>query len=104
MDAHYALVLGISKQRWTELTRAIEEGEIVEVYYTIGRTYDDSNRMYGKAQVLEIETSEEVIPSPEPFYTPTPWQMYKTKSWIKIRHFIDWSEVGDKVERRYGYY
>ena len=50
------LVLGIARNRKTELSRGIEEGQSVEIYFVISRTYDDSNRIYGKMKVLAIET------------------------------------------------
>ena len=92
------MVLGIAKQRKKELSKAIQEGQIVEIYFAIGRTYDDSNRIYSKSRVLAIETSEEVIASPEPLYTPREWQMYQAKSWIKIGTFVDWAEVSNEAQ------
>ena len=92
------LVLGIAKQRKTEFKKAIEEGQIVEIYFAIGRTYDDSNRIYGKSNVADIVTSEELIFSPEPFYTPREWQMHQAKSWIKISRFVDWADTKQRVE------
>lgn len=92
------LILGIAKQRKKELDKAIEEGQIVEIYFAIGRTYDDSNRIYGRARVLAIETGEEVMASPELFYTPKEWQTHQAKSWIKLGMFVDWEEVDARVE------
>ena len=92
------LVLGIAKQRKKELSKAIEEGQIVEIYFAIGRTYDDSNRIYGKARVLAIETSEEMVVSPEPLFTPREWQIHQAKSWIKIGTFVDWVEVSNEAQ------
>lgn len=92
------LILGIAKQRKKELNKAIEEGQIVEIYFAIGRTYDDSNRIYARARILAIETEEDLMASPEPFYTPKEWQTHQAKSWIKIGTFVDWEEVDNKVD------
>lgn len=70
----------------------------MEIYFVIGRKYDDSNRIYARAQVLAIETEEEVMTSPEPFYTPREWQTHQAKSWIKIGAFVDCEDVDHKVD------
>ena len=70
----------------------------INISFAIGRTYDDSNRIYGRARVLDIETGEEVMTSPEPLYTPKEWQTHQAKSWIKLGTFVDWKEVDARVE------
>ena len=83
------LVFGMAMQMKAELCKAIKEGQTVEIYFAIGKTYDDSNRIYAKAKVLSIKSSNEKIDSPEPFYTPSEWQMHQAKCWILLSNFVE---------------
>ena len=79
-----ALALGICKERKEEFLRAISEGQVVEIYFGIGKVYDGINELYVKVRVLGIITGRSKIVSPEPLLTPKAWQLACRETWFKI--------------------
>lgn len=92
-----ALALGINKERKEEFIRAIREGQVVEIYFGIGKVYDGINEIYAKANVLEIITGRSKIVSPEPILTPKLWQLTYHETWFKIEGLIEVGEE-DRIE------
>ena len=93
-----ALALGLNKERKEEFKRAIKEGQVVEIYFGIGKVYDGVNEIYAKAKVLEIVTGRSKIVSPEPILMPKLWQLACRETWIKIEGLVEVGEE-DRIEK-----
>lgn len=87
-----ALATGMAKLRQEEFLHAIHEGQKVEIYFAIGKIYDGINKLYAKANVLDILTSRNKSNSPSNSLTPAAWHEAKCESWILIERL---EEVGE---------
>ena len=80
-----SLTSGMSETRRAEFINEIENGNIVEIYFAIGKNSGGDNDIHYKAQVVDIKTDGEGIPSPEKAFTPDEWKENRNKIWIKIK-------------------
>lgn len=80
-----SLTAGMSEKRRTQFINAINQNKVVKIYFAIGKSSRGSNEIEYNAEVIDIKTDSEVIPSPEKLLTPDEWKNDKNKIWIKIK-------------------
>ena len=91
-----SLASGMSEKKRSEFIGEIKNGNSVEMYFAIGRNSGGNNDIQYKAEVLDIKTDGDGIPSPEKTLTPDEWKNDKNKIWIKIKHLSPFTKLTTK--------
>jgi hypothetical protein len=79
-----SLSTGMSKTKINEYEKAIKSGEIVDIYFAVGKNVEGTNEIVYKASVLQIVSDAEGIFSPYNKLTPDVWRDLKNKIWIRV--------------------
>lgn len=80
-----SLSSGMSEKKRTEFINEIKNGNIVEMYFAMGKNSGGNNDIHYRAEVVDIKTDADGIPSPEKLLTPDEWKHDINKIWIKIK-------------------
>jgi hypothetical protein len=91
-----SLATGMSEKRRAEFIGEIKNGNIVEIYFAIGKSSDGDNNIHFRAEVADIKTDGDGIPSPEKSLTPDEWKENRNKIWMKIKGLKPFKELTAK--------
>lgn len=91
-----SLTSGMSENKRAEFVNEIKSGNIVEIYFAIGKTSGGDNDIHFKADVVDIKTDGEGIPSPDKSLTPDEWKQNRNKIWIKIKNLNSFNKLTTK--------
>lgn len=80
-----SLSKGMSETRRAEFVNAINKKYIVEIYFAVGKNSGGDNDIKYKAEVMDIKTDGDKMPSPEKILTPDQWKSDRNKIWIKVK-------------------
>jgi hypothetical protein len=90
-----SLANGMSEKRRAEFVNAIKSGNVVEIYFAVGKSRGGHNEIEYQGEVMDIKTDAEGIGSPEKAVTPNDWKDNNNKIWIKIKN-IDLTNLKTK--------
>jgi hypothetical protein len=79
-----SLSTGMSKTKINEYEKVIKSGEVLNIYFAVGKNVEGTNEIIYKARVLQIVSDAEGILSPDKKLTPDEWKDLKNKIWIKV--------------------
>ncbi|NAS19570.1 hypothetical protein GND98_017345 [Clostridium butyricum] len=91
-----SLSKGMSSKRRKEFLEAINNNEIVEMYFVIGKGSNGNNDIQYKADVLDIETDANGLTSPNMKLTPQEYINENKKIWIKICNLKEFTKLTTK--------
>lgn len=74
----------MAKSRVIEFEKAISRGELVYIYFAVGKGVEGDNEIVYRANVLKIVSNRDCIPSPDKSATPSEWKDLNNKIWIQI--------------------
>ena len=83
-----SLATGMSEKRRAEFINAIKNGNVVDIFFAVGKSGGGNNGIQYKAEVMDIKTDAEGIGSPDENLTPDLWKDANKKIWIKIRNIL----------------
>lgn len=77
----------MEKARLTQLLAAIKNGQIVEMFFCVGKAAHGNNQITYKAEVQDIRSNSDGMISPNPELTPKRWRELENKIWILCTEF-----------------
>lgn len=84
---------GMAKEKLAEFLKAINQGDIVEIYFVLGKASEGDNEIRFKAEVIDIKSDRQGMPSPDKNLTPENWKDVNKKIWIKIKNLKPFSSL-----------
>lgn len=81
-----SLATGMSEAKRSEFINAIKKEYVVEIYFAVGKNSGGNNDIKYKAEVIDIKTDGDKIPSPDKILTPDEWKNDRNKIWIMIKN------------------
>ena len=91
-----SLSTGMAPKRRKEFLEAINNNEVVEMHFVIGKGSNGSNDIQYKAEVLDIETDANGLASPDKKLTPAQYINENKKIWIKIHELKQFTQLTTK--------
>lgn len=91
-----SLSTGMAPKRRKEFLEAINNNEVVEMYFVIGKGSNGSNDIQYKAEVLDIDTDANGLESPNKKLTPQEYIDENKKIWIKICNLKEYTKLTTK--------
>ena len=88
-----ALSTGIAKKQQEKFLKAINNGDLVEIYFAVGKTSCGNNDIMYKANVSDIRSDSEYFKTPDASLTPNEWEDLNSKIWIRISNIESFNDL-----------
>lgn len=87
---------GMAARKISQFIDAINNENVVEIYFAIGKKGAGNNDIQYKAEVADICSDPNGIYSPDKLLTPNEWIDDKNKIWIKIINLVPYTQLTTK--------